>query len=199
MNREERKKEYLKCFIKTFSENGIDRTPVKKLAGEAKMNEASIYQYFKNKDEIVVECVRLYLEGELERLLQVLSDPEEDFESRVRSFLNLSYETADEAKFIIQVLTSPTYSVMCSPIVHDFSKRILSTSSHADAEDEDDSAAKESAVQLLLLSIMIGDRVFGESSLLRVQVECLLHLIDHDGGMCTGVFQDRAFSQRNSA
>jgi hypothetical protein len=33
MTREERKRSYLKSFIHTFSENGIDRTPIKKLAG----------------------------------------------------------------------------------------------------------------------------------------------------------------------
>lgn len=191
MNREERKKEYLKCFIKTFSENGIDRTPVKKLAGAAKINEASIYQYFKNKDEIVVDCVKLYLEGELTQLCEVLSDQEEQLEVRIDRFLQLSGETSAQAKFIIQVLTSPIYGQMCSQMIHDFSRRFL-TSPHMERDDDEFQAETEDcAIQLLFLSIAISDRVIGESNLLRMQVEYLLRLIYES--------HSRERAQRNSA
>lgn len=178
MNREERKKEYLRSFIQTFSENGIDRTPIKKLAGAAKINEASIYQYFKNKDEIVVDCVRLYLEEELSQLLRVLSDAEEPLETRMEQFVQLSSKTSAEAKFIIQVLTSPSYSKMCSKIVHEFSRKLLSPP-QISLEDEKfpRDTEEESAIPLLLLSVVISDRVIGEDCLLRIQLEYLRHLL----------------------
>ncbi|QAT50178.1 TetR/AcrR family transcriptional regulator [Caproiciproducens sp. NJN-50] len=177
MNREERKKEYLRSFIQTFSENGIDRTPIKKLAGAAKINEASIYQYFKNKDEIVVDCVRLYMEEELSQLLQVLAEEGEPLETRMDRFVQLSSKTSAEAKFIIQVLTSPNYSKMCSQIIHEFSRKILSSPQVGLEKGAFPHDTEESAVLLLLLSVVISDRVIGEDYLLRIQLEYLQHLL----------------------
>lgn len=176
MNREERKKEYLRCFIQTFSENGIDRTPIKKLAGAAKINEASIYQYFKNKDEIVVECVRLYMEEELGQLLQILSDEEEPMENRMNQFVQLSSKTSAEAKFVIQVLTSPNYSKMCSRIVEEFSRKLLPQKIMLEGE-EFPPDNEETALKLLFLSAVVCDRVIGEEWLLRTQMEYLQHLL----------------------
>lgn len=177
MNREERKKEYLRSFIRTFSENGIDRTPIKKLAGAAKINEASIYQYFKNKDEIVVDCVRLYMEEEMSQLLQVLAEVGEPFEDRMNRFVQLSSNTSAEAKFIIQVLTSPNYSKMCSQIIHEFSRKILSSPQMSLESGSFSRDSEESAIMLLLLSIVISDRVIGEDYLLHIQLEYLQHLL----------------------
>jgi AcrR family transcriptional regulator len=191
MNREERKREYLKSFIQTFSENGIDRTPIKKLAGAAKINEASIYQYFKNKDEIIVECVRMYMEEELNNLLQVLSDKEEPLETRVDRLIQLSSETSAEAKFVIQVLTSPNYSKMCSPIVHEFSRKLLPSPQVSLESGSLPRDTNESVVLLLLLSVITSDRVLGEDYLLHLQLEYLKHILYN------GDILDRA--RRNSA
>jgi AcrR family transcriptional regulator len=184
MTREERKRSYLKSFIHTFSENGIDRTPIKKLAGAAKINEASIYQYFTNKDEIVVECVRLYLNEELTRLFEILSEPEEPLEIRIRKFLQLSSKTSAEARFIIQVLTSPVYSQLCSPIIHEFSEYILSLPLMKEKRGNIPQDSAESAIKLLLLSIFISDRVIGKEELLRIQLDYLLRVLYQ------GKFQD---------
>jgi len=177
MTREERKKEYLQCFIHTFSENGLDRTPIKKLAGAAKINEASIYQYFKNKDEIVVECVRLYLNEELDRLFRVLSNPKEPLDRRVKKFIQFSAETSAEAKFIIQVLASPIYGKLCSKVVREFSEQVLSFSHMSSKCGDLPHYKAEFAIHLLFLSIVISNRVIGEDSLLRIQVEYLLNIL----------------------
>ena len=167
MDREERKATYLTCFIKTFAANGIDRTPVKKLASAAKINEASIYQYFKNKDEIVVDCVKLYLEGEMEKILRVLSDERKSYEARIRQALKISAETAEESRFIIQVLTSPIYGKMCSPLLRSFSERFLSSCPKT-------KGPAEPAELLLVLSALVGYRVFGDDDLFFLQIEYLL-------------------------
>lgn len=174
MDREERKTSYLHCFIKTFAENGIDRTPIKKLAAAAKINEASIYQYFKNKDEIVVDCVGLYLEKEIVKMVKILSNNRQPFETRIRRILNADAETAGESKFIIQVLTSPAYGKMCSPLVRSFSQRFLSLCTSSDGAFSDEPVAPTEL--LLILSAMISYRVVGDEQLFRLQTEYLLSL-----------------------
>lgn len=191
MTREERKRSYLKTFIHTFSENGIDRTPIKKLAGAAKINEASIYQYFKNKDEIVVDCVRLYLNEELTRLFETLSESAEPLETRVRKFLQLSSKTSAEARFIIQVLTSPVYSQLCSPIIHEFSEYILSLPLLKEQRGNASQDSAESAIKLLLLSVFISDRVIGKENLLRIQLDYLLRVLYN------GTYQDTVRKNTN--
>jgi AcrR family transcriptional regulator len=183
MNREERKKKYLKSFIQTFSENGIDRTPIKKLAGAAKINEASIYQYFKNKDEIVVDCVQLYLDEELSRLFQVVSDSTEPLKDKMSQFVRLSSETSAEAKFIIQVLTSPIYGKMCSKIVHEFARKLMPLPQVNSENGSFSQEMKDYAAQLLLLSVVISDRVVGEDYQLHVQLEYLQHLLYRDSSL----------------
>ena len=174
MDREERKREYLKSFIRTFAESGIDRTPVKKLAKAAKINEASIYQYFKNKDEIIVDCVGLYLEGEADRMLQILSDRREPFEARVRQVLKICYEPCDECQFVIQVLTSPAYSELCSPLLRAFNERFLSTCVRNEGMGRSEEPPMAPALPLLIMSAVIGYKVLGDRELLRLQIEYLL-------------------------
>lgn len=176
MDREERKAEYLNCFIRTFAENGIDRTPVKKLASAAKINEASIYQYFKNKDEIVVDCVKLYLEGEMEKMLRILSDERKSYESRIRQVLKISAETAEESRFIIQVLTSPMYGKLCSPLLRSFSQQFLSFCGRPKGRRAFSREPITPAEALLILSTIISYRVLGDENLFRMQIEYLLDL-----------------------
>ena len=174
MDREERRTSYLHCFMKTFAENGIDRTPIKKLAASAKINEASIYQYFKNKDEIVVDCVGLYLEKEILKIVKILSDSRQPFESRVRRALQVSGETIGESRFVIQVLTSPSYGKMCSPLVRSFSQRILSMCARSSGAFSKGPVAPTEL--LLIFSAMIGYRVLGDEQLFSLQIEYLLSL-----------------------
>ena len=172
MNREERKREYLKSFIRTFAENGIDRTPVKKLAKAAKINEASIYQYFKNKDEIIVGCVGLYLEEAAEKILRILSDGTEPFEARMRQIVKLCCESGDEGGFVIQVLTSPAYRQMCSPLVQMFNQQFLASCGNAGEQARPETETP--ALPLLIMSAVIGYKVVGDEELLRLQAEYLL-------------------------
>ena len=177
MDREERKATYLNCFIKTFAANGIDRTPVKKLASAAKINEASIYQYFKNKDEIVVDCVKLYLDGEMKKMLRILSDERKPYESRLRQALKISAESAEESRFVIQVLTSPMYGKLCSPLLSSFSEWILSSCGKTKGRRTFSREPVSSAELLLVLSALISYRVLGDENLFRMQIEYLLGLL----------------------
>lgn len=173
MNREERKREYLKSFIRTFAESGIDRTPVKKLARAAKVNEASIYQYFKSKDEIVVDCVGLYLEEAAEKILRIQSEGSKPFEFRMRQILKLCCESDDEAGFVIQVLTSPAYRKLCSPLVQMFNQQFLASCRNGGGQARPE--AELSALPLLLMSAVIGHKVVGDEELFRLQIEYLLN------------------------
>lgn len=172
MNREERKREYLKSFIRTFAESGIDRTPVKKLARAARVNEASIYQYFKSKDEIVVGCVGLFLEEAAEKIRRLQSDGTKPFESRMRQMLKLCCESGDEASFVIQVLTSPAYRKLCSPLVQMFNQEFLASCRNGVGKARPE--AEQSALPLLLMSAVIGRKVVGDEELFRLQIDYLL-------------------------
>ena len=179
LDREERKTGYLKSFIKAFSENGIDKTSIKKLAGAADINEASIYQYFKNKVEIIVNCVDFYFQEVETELRPILLDENQTIEYRLRKILRYLEEVSMQEKFIIQVLTNPVYGKLCEPTIKRFAQN---------AEPISERLALELSVPqnvmypvvLLFYSMAIGDKIFNDKQILNDQLEFLLSIFGRE-------------------
>jgi AcrR family transcriptional regulator len=179
LDREERKAGYLKSFIHAFSENGIDKTSIKKLACAASINEASIYQYFKNKDEIIINCVDYYFEMVETELRPILLDVGQTMEYRLRKILRYLDEVSQQEKFIIQVLTNPVYSHLCEPIMKKFTRNQPPLCEKLASEF---SVSQEVVSPLLYLfySMVIGDKIINDREILTIQFEYLLHLFQKE-------------------
>lgn len=173
MDREMRRNVCLKSFIDTFAENGIDKTSIKKLAGAAEMNEASIYQYFKNKDEIIVSCVKYFFHMVRQGLYPIILDTEQCVEYRLQKTFRFLDGISRQEKFIIQVLTSPVYSRMCGSAVQEF---LCSFSPLSDQLSEELSISKERLFSLLylLLSVSLSDKILNDKKALSRQFDFLL-------------------------
>lgn len=176
MHREERKKRYIKDFTQAFSENGIDKTSIKKLAKAANINEASIYQYFKNKDEIIVECVKQHFDNMKDELLPAVSDSEMTVDERLAYVMQYSEEAADKDKFIYQVLANPLYSRMCAPIIDRFIDRVRSVGTRLSGELD---IAEDVMCSLMFLfcSTVSADRILNDKKVFSMQMEFLTNLL----------------------
>lgn len=177
MQREERKIFYLKCFMKAFSENGIDKTTIKKMARAADMSEASIYQYFKNKDEIIIDCVKLYFDNLQSEIFPVLKNERLTLSQRMEKCLKFCKKNKSQEKFAIQVLTSPSYGKLCAPVMREFHQNLVPV---CDVISEQQSVPKDSAYSFLLLflSVLYSGGIMGDESTLAVQVDFLQNMLD---------------------
>lgn len=55
--RAEREEKILNCAFKEFSRRGIDNTAMTDIATKSGIGVASLYRYFKTKDEIAIRCI----------------------------------------------------------------------------------------------------------------------------------------------
>ncbi len=106
VDKERRKREITIIALKLFAENGFGPTSIKEIAHVAGIGKGTIYEYFKSKEDLVLNAVALWaerIEELVEEEVSSVSDPAERLRryvhSTIRSFI------ADErmAKITINV------------------------------------------------------------------------------------------------
>lgn len=179
MEREERKKCFIKPFMKAFAENGIDKTSIKKLAQAADMNEASIYQYFSNKDDIIIECVKQYFVTVKAETFPILTDITKPVMSKLDYILQYSEKSDKQDKFVFQVLTNPRYSMICAPILKKFQNWLVSVGEILSAQLD---IPKNTMIQIVLLlySTIINDKLFNDKEMILSQTKFLMCILKHE-------------------
>lgn len=81
-----RRKQILQAAIEVISETGFQRTTIKQIAQRAEVADGTIYNYFKNKDAILMGIIALITEAE-ERELHFADAEEITFEKFVTSYV----------------------------------------------------------------------------------------------------------------
>ena len=82
----------LKSSMKIFAQKGIANTKMSDIAVESNIGKGTIYEYFKNKEEIFKESFNYFreeLEGTIARQIFKLTDPEEKLRSLIISFADV--------------------------------------------------------------------------------------------------------------
>ncbi len=116
----------LDAGLTQFAQFGLRKTSMQDIAEQAGISRASVYSYFKNKEEIF-RCVSVNVhEGALSKACSILRDPAETvLESRLANALY-----ARHGRFLALVLESPQgaeledeYSRLCGDVVIGYSKK----------------------------------------------------------------------------
>lgn len=106
----EQKKKYMleECF-KLFVQQGLENTSLNMLAKYCNTYKAAFYNYFDSKDEIVVECARMYMQ----KLDGILFDEVNFSKVSISETLKRGFEiiTAEKQnlRYVFQVVSSPKY------------------------------------------------------------------------------------------
>ncbi len=179
VGKKEKKEEYLAKFSDAFAQNGLNRTPVKKLSEAAGINEASIYQYFSNKDEIVIECVKQYFADVQEELFPIMTNSLLQLDQRMQRVLLYHAQLEQREKFIVQVLTDPTYQKKCVPILRDFMVMIREMASCLSSETEIPENVLHPMV-LMVMSMLIFHSIFNSTDSMLVQVDYIEELFSEE-------------------
>ena len=94
----------LKAAIKVFAKNGFYATRVSEIAKAAGVADGTIYLYFKNKDDVLINI----FENGIQQLLVILREvvaSEEPFDARITSIIELQLGLLEEQRDLAEVIT----------------------------------------------------------------------------------------------
>lgn len=112
MGEKDRRAELIPIFINVFCKYGIDKTTTKKLAEEASLSEAGLYVYFKNKKDILLQCVGWHIRCVRSEILDLIRKFDTKPDSMAMAVFDYTKTMILQNRFIFQVLTHPHYSEM---------------------------------------------------------------------------------------
>jgi AcrR family transcriptional regulator len=109
---EERQAQILAAAVKVFAKKGFERATIKDIAREAGMAEGSIYNYFKNKEDVLVSLPRQLIEPTIETTRARVSmtalaeplPPEQVLQSIARNIISIIHQNARVIRALISAL-----------------------------------------------------------------------------------------------
>ena len=124
--RDARKEKIITNCRKAFSDYGIESTSITHLCKYAKVNPKVMYDFFRTKDEIVIECAERGFSMLSEIISNHIIKSEKTLFENIDALIDELYSSKDEVRFLYQVLISPTYKDKLLP---------FASSLHATYED----------------------------------------------------------------
>ncbi len=110
IKRQKRIEKMLVKFTPLFSRYGMDKVTIKMLAEEEGCAESLLYQFFKDKDDIITQCTA-YQHAQLQtQLVELLCAHKGDFAQMCEQTLLYIDEHMDTARFLLQILAHPQYA-----------------------------------------------------------------------------------------
>ena len=97
-----------KCF-ELFVKKGLENTSLNDLAAYCKTYKAALYNYFKSKDEIILEAAMMYMKTLDEMFKKEFTNPRPTIEEALKRGFEVICGQRSELRYIYQVISSPKY------------------------------------------------------------------------------------------
>ncbi len=100
----DKKERILEAATRTFAEKGFFNAKISEIARQAEVADGTIYLYFKNKDDILIQIFEYMVERHLENIRQAVSrggSPEE----KIRMFIRHHFTTVEKFPKLVEVIT----------------------------------------------------------------------------------------------
>lgn len=111
--REQKKQQMLEKSFELFVKQGLENTSLNELTTYCDTYKAAFYNYFKSKDEIVIECAKMYMTKLDEMFKNEFSAPQSTLEKALKQGFKIVTQQKNELRFIYQVVSSPKYGETC--------------------------------------------------------------------------------------
>lgn len=92
VDKDKKKREILLAAMKVFAGKGVKNTRMVDIAQEAGIGKGTVYDYFRSRDEILVEAFYLIM-GDLNVKMESLLSETGDPETKVRSIIHAAYDS----------------------------------------------------------------------------------------------------------
>lgn len=108
-NRERKKQQMLQQCFELFVKKGLENTSLNDLTAYCKTYKAAFYNYFKSKDEIVIESAKMYMET-LNYMFKIeFTKHKPTIEEALKRGFQVICEQRNELRFVYQVISSPKF------------------------------------------------------------------------------------------
>lgn len=107
MKNNPKKGQIIKTAQKRFSKHGLSKTTMEEIARDLRMGKATLYHYFKSKEEIFYEAIKLEIERYKTELNSLLGEKELDYNQK-QNIYQVFKETVDEKYPILFELITQT-------------------------------------------------------------------------------------------
>lgn len=101
--------EILEISFKYLTEHGLENTSIRDLAKETDMSLGSIYYWFDDKEDLVVNSVKYGLIKSSTRIFREAFDEINDFNRFIDRVMELVVEEQSSLRLVYQAATSPTF------------------------------------------------------------------------------------------
>ena len=108
-NREHKKQQMLEKCFELFVKKGLENTSLNDLTTYCKTYKAALYNYFKSKDEIVLETAKMYMKTLDEMFDKEFINPKATIKEALQRGFDVVCEQRNELRYIYQVISSPKY------------------------------------------------------------------------------------------
>lgn len=97
-----------KCF-NYLCDYGLEQVSIRKLCDRTNMGAGSIYYWFKNKDEVILDATEYGINRLIDELMGFAFDHIDNIDILCEEFPKMIEQRLDKLKVIIRVATSPMY------------------------------------------------------------------------------------------
>ncbi len=110
---EERRKQILDAAAIVFAEKGFERATISDIAQHAKLAEGSIYNYFKNKGDLLVSIPRQAVQPTIEMMSARIAEPSDDVspEQMLTTFVQNIIATFHQNGHVFRIMLSALSSM----------------------------------------------------------------------------------------
>lgn len=178
-SREERKRLILENSLKVFIKNGLENTGMRELAAENSMNVSTIYDYFKSKEVIVLECVKSYLHNLNDKLEEEFQNRSDNLKEEAQRYLALLSGEKYSLRFVYQVIASPKYGEAGRGELEKIYMEIMNYSNRLALVFGIDESRFE-AVFLLFVATVHDFCLWDNQTLLEKKMACIYKMIDKE-------------------
>lgn len=107
----QKKEQMLRDCFSIFVKQGLENTSISDLAKHCHTYKAALYNYFKSKDEIVIEGAKMYMTDLDEILQKEILNPKGSLEEALSSGFEILRKETNNLRYIYQVVSSPKYGM----------------------------------------------------------------------------------------
>lgn len=104
-----KKRELLEKCFELFVKQGLENTSFNELASYCKVHKSTMYNYLKSKDEIVVECAKMYMTELDDMFFTAFLNPKKTIMEMLERGFELIASKKNKLRFVYQVISSPLY------------------------------------------------------------------------------------------
>lgn len=97
-----------KCFD-YLCDYGLEQVSIRKLCERTNMGAGSVYYWFKNKDEVILDATEYGINRVIDELMDFAFEHIDDVDTLCEELPDMIRQRADKLRLIIRVATSPMY------------------------------------------------------------------------------------------